>query len=826
MKIGLLHIGAQNLGDPVIFHSVEYIVKDIFEKKEIHNVEIVPIDIGSLRLKLEADKLVEAPPSAGGVGLRLLRKIINKVPPNPMSYWVLTKTWHFSNTYRLYAKMERAKLFDVDMILFCGGGLIKYRQQNFHFIIDDVTRIAEKRKIPVYINAAGVEGYDEKDAECKLLQRALNRKCVKSISTRDDLETLREKYIPNNSIESCRVCDPAFWCMEAYPEVTRKCVPGTIGLNVIRPKIFSQYMYPVKQEKLTAVYCELIQKCLNAGHRIVLFTNGLDSDKKLVELIFAANPELKNDSRITCFYPKHEKDLINLIGSFERYLAVRLHASIIGTVLGVPNANLVWNKKQLMFGKRVGLSQNYLVADDFEAETIFNCLMNAQPYEMDEEYKQTVYTYLEKCITRFLQKNTTKNFPSKNSSEKLKELLQLLKNNPKVAKQKICKKLAGGFLYPIRIRAIRYYTIHTPIDPRKIVFMTNTGRYTCNPKYIYEEFKRRNKDYHLVWIRTNDEPRANYPQDAEVVALNSFASYKHVFGAKVWIDNGIAFSNNFNKKIGQIKIQTMHGSLGIKRLDNAELTRNQSGPHGQEVVRRESTDTDYVITNSDFEEGVFRSVFWKNTPMVRLGHARTDILFKYGTSFADQIREELYHRYGVPKDKKIVMYGPTYRKNLTFFDIDINYPEMIQALQERFGGEFVVLLRLHNRMKNMMKESVTSDRVFDVTDYPDMQRLMMVCDVGITDYSSWIYDYVVTGRPGFLYATDLEQYNNVTGLYYPMEETPFPVCTNNQQLIEQIHAFDSELFEKRRKEFLNEKQAVDDGNSAKRIVDWVESLID
>lgn len=403
---------------------------------------------------------------------------------------------------------------------------------------------------------------------------------------------------------------------------------------------------------------------------------------------------------------------------------------------------------------------------------------------------------------------------------KVQRFLAGLRECPAAMLKELWRRAVSAIFRPTR-RVLKKCLVHTPVDPNTIVFMSNTGRYTCNPKYIYEELKRRGAGYRLIWIRTKNEPAGNYPADAEVYVLNSLKSYRAVFGAKVWIDNGIAFSNHFEKKPNQIHIQTMHGSLGIKRMDNAVKSRVESGERGRTVVRRESQNTNYVITNSAFEEGVFRSIFWKDTPMVRLGHARTDILFPDDTELGKEIRRELMDRYQIPMDKKIAMYGPTHRRGLTFEDINIDYPAMIQALQTRFGGEFVVLLRLHDRIRNIMLTDIVSDSVFDVTDYPDMQRLMKVCDVGITDYSSWIYDYVLTGCPGFIYATDLERYNNNTGLYYPLEETPFPVCKNNEQLQKNILNFDMERFQRRRIEFLEDKQSIDDGSAAARIADWL-----
>ena len=369
------------------------------------------------------------------------------------------------------------------------------------------------------------------------------------------------------------------------------------------------------------------------------------------------------------------------------------------------------------------------------------------------------------------------------------------------------------------------------IVPNKIAIATNTFTYTCNPKYIYEEIIRRRLNYQIIWlVNRKNLKKFDYPDNIRLIPLNTVKGLREVYSSKVWIDNGIVFSDYFDKKEGQIHLQTMHGSLGIKRLDNAVLCRNARGKSGQRVVQRESNETDYVITNSQFEEDVFHSVFWKNTDMVRLGHARTDVLFSTDPVRIGQIREELYHRYGIPVHKKLVLYAPTHRTGLTIEDLSIDYEDMALALQKKFGGEFAVMIRMHKRTKNIVLDNEETEEskeqvLYDVTNYPDIQELMLVTTVGITDYSSWIYDYVLTRRPGFIFATDLERYNTNTGLYYPLEETPFPVCKSHEELIKNIENFDNDRFLTRVEEFLDEKQSVDDGAAAKRIVDWIQTLV-
>lgn len=359
-------------------------------------------------------------------------------------------------------------------------------------------------------------------------------------------------------------------------------------------------------------------------------------------------------------------------------------------------------------------------------------------------------------------------------------------------------------------------------DPDKIVFFTNTYAYTCNPKYIYEKLKEKDPSLKLVWLTSlRKEISGRFPEDVYAVPAHSPKGIREAYSAKVWIDNGIAFSSLFEKKPDQIHIQTMHGSLGIKRLDNAVKGRRKSW-WGRREIRRESTLTDYVITDSKFEEDVFRTVFWKNVPMKRLGHARTDILFSEDRRVYSRIRQELYDRYGIPKENRIVLYAPTHRMD---FQIDLDFAAVKKALEERFGGRFSVIVRFHTRSVDLKWENENSDFIYDLTDYPDIQELMLVSDMGITDYSSWIFDYVVTSKPGFIYAPDIQRYNTVTGFCYPLEEAPFPIGTTNDELIRRIREFNMYSYMDRVSEFLAGKEAMDDGHAAERIAEWILTLM-
>ena len=151
--------------------------------------------------------------------------------------------------------------------------------------------------------------------------------------------------------------------------------------------------------------------------------------------------------------------------------------------------------------------------------------------------------------------------------------------------------------------------------------------------------------------------------------------------------------------------------------------------------------------------------------------------------------------------------------------------ELKEALEERFGGQWRILNRAHH---SSLKTAVASTLpyVLDANNYPDIQELMMAIDLGITDYSSWICDYVLRYKPGFLYTPDIENYKDNRGFYYPLQETPFPICSSNAELADKIRSFDLEQYQKATEKFLAARGCVDDGHASEKIVDMMQKLVE
>ena len=140
------------------------------------------------------------------------------------------------------------------------------------------------------------------------------------------------------------------------------------------------------------------------------------------------------------------------------------------------------------------------------------------------------------------------------------------------------------------------------------------------------------------------------------------------------------------------------------------------------------------------------------------------------------------------------------------------------------GGEWVIAARMHmqGRRRNFLPKK---DYLIDVSHYGDNQELLVAADALISDYSSIIFDFVLTGKPAFLYVADRSSYEWTRGLYYPLEEAPFPLAETSTQLCSHIEHYESALYRSKIEEFLEGKGNIEDGRAASRIVDFIEKLL-
>lgn len=391
---------------------------------------------------------------------------------------------------------------------------------------------------------------------------------------------------------------------------------------------------------------------------------------------------------------------------------------------------------------------------------------------------------------------------------------------------KFFKRLRVAIDWGISIipRLILCYT--SKVQKNKIVFMTFNHNYGCNPKYICEEILRQNLPVEMVWcVKTpqikNRALRESFPENMKLVVRGTYPFFKEIVTSKVWIDNAFGFTwNPIPKKRSQFYIQTWHGSFGLKRMAREDV-KNRRWSFASRLNARY---VDVCLSNSTFENELFRQTHWPKNKILDIGHPRNDILFADGAQ-KDEITAKVREYFEIPEDTKIALYAPTFRNNDASGVFDLDHSRFLDALQTRFGGNWVLLNRYHmktqNARKGFGKIIAADERIMSATQYPDIQELMVAADVGVTDYSSWICDYMLTGKPGFLYTPDLQEYDQERGFYYPLSDTPFPIAETNDEMEANVLAFDKSVYDVKHAQFLEARGCKEQGTAAKEIVEII-----
>lgn len=408
----------------------------------------------------------------------------------------------------------------------------------------------------------------------------------------------------------------------------------------------------------------------------------------------------------------------------------------------------------------------------------------------------------------------------------------MLESFAKAAVERAFLERSFAFLWKLALKCVDYAFFRLSlwalrrilkINCNKIVFTNFSGNYDCNPKYICEEILRQGLPYEIVWVvwggnkpgRRNDP--AQFPLSVRIVKRYSYEFYRDLFTAKVIVDNGTSYASaRIRKKRGQVLINTFHGSLGIKMAPREDGGRNTK--HNNKA-RRGGGMTDFAISNSVFEDGYYRDTYFATAKILRLGHPRNDLLFRRDDKTRDEIHSRVYSFFGLDPEAKICLYAPTFRADHDIRPYALPYAALLKALEEKFGGKWVVLTRFHHQAKKFTAKITFPEGVVSATEYPDIQELMYCAQVGITDYSNWICEYIHTGRPGFLHATDMEHYRENERMFYdPLDRMPFPLSTDIDGLVANIRTFDADRYARASAEFIKRKGCMEDGHASERVV--------
>lgn len=368
-----------------------------------------------------------------------------------------------------------------------------------------------------------------------------------------------------------------------------------------------------------------------------------------------------------------------------------------------------------------------------------------------------------------------------------------------------------------------------PVQCNKLVFYS-FGTYSDHGKYITEALLRIREDLDIVWIVS--DMRTEVPGGVRKVPLGTGKHFIYEMEtARVWVFN-MPVPECMVKRPEQIYIQTKHwASITLKKfyLDAITLADVKSNVL---LWKQDSRKIDYIITGSEFDTQSCRRGFDFHKDVIQIGSPRSDAMFQ-----GKEKRKKVFLHYGLNLENQILLYAPTYRYSKTRSAegkperetraIDLDYEGVKKILEERFGGEWYIALRLHPGHEKDAEVMKLPEYVVNMSAYEDGEEIAAACDIMISDYSSIMFEAAFVKKPVFLFATDKKEYiDREYDLLLDYDMLPFSIAESNRELIQNIKCFVQEDYEKKLDLFMEQYHVHEDGHASERAAKEILKLLD
>lgn len=324
-----------------------------------------------------------------------------------------------------------------------------------------------------------------------------------------------------------------------------------------------------------------------------------------------------------------------------------------------------------------------------------------------------------------------------------------------------------------------------PINKNTFFFDSFDGKsQSCSPLYIFLELKKRYPEKTFIWSYKDTKPTTPEFDNVKFVKVNSIKSLIAQITSKyIIINGGLKFYIPFRKT--QIIINTWHGGGAYKRI-NTNKTKD--------IIKAEEYECKhltYFLSSSRIFTKIMAET--NNYPLekyLEIGLPRNDIFFdkiSYNTA-----KKQVCDFYKIDPNLIIVLYAPTYRGNFknSFINISFDSDKIKKTIKQKYNKNALILYRGH--YSTISNNNTKFD--LNVSNYPDMQKLLCTADILITDYSSSMWDFSLTQKPCFLYVPDLMEYTKDPGFYTDPSSWGFPICQNEEELTNAIINFDKESY--------------------------------
>lgn len=288
----------------------------------------------------------------------------------------------------------------------------------------------------------------------------------------------------------------------------------------------------------------------------------------------------------------------------------------------------------------------------------------------------------------------------------------------------------------------------------------------------------------------------------------------------ILIDDYIRSVYEIRKRKDNYLIQVWHACGAFKAFGFSRLSKE--GCWSQDS--RSHRTYDYCLVSSRKVAKHYAEAFGMNVDrVIATGVPRTDIFFD--EAYKREIRAKIFSTYPMLKDKKVILFAPTFRGSSKK---EGNYPHYrfdYKKIFESFGDEYRIIIKHHPHVNNKpVIENEYKDRVIDLSKNEELNELLFVTDILITDYSSVIFEAALLDIPMLFYAFDLDEYISSRGFYCEyISFIPGKLVENMDEIIDalMVGEFEADKIIEFKKDFFDDL----DGKSGKRASEFIKRLM-
>ncbi len=368
-------------------------------------------------------------------------------------------------------------------------------------------------------------------------------------------------------------------------------------------------------------------------------------------------------------------------------------------------------------------------------------------------------------------------------------------------------KLLSSF-YPMlqRARFFKFISLfnkakRAPLEENKILmFTTSRGKLGGNLIAIKNYIENNNIPCQVTAFTSVDMP------DDKAVA------YEMATSKFILVDDFEPIVYVLKLRENQHLVQVWHAMGAFKKFGYSRKSAEKNS-----LTHKNYTE---AIVSSPEISAVYAQAFGIDESRIKpVGVPRTDMLFD--EDYKAKTIARLYEKEPRLKDKKICLFAPTFRGSNVH---DAYYPNdflHIEKLLNELGDDWAVIVKYHPFIKNPpeIPESVKNS-VFDFGDEREINDILFITDVLVTDYSSVIFENAILNNPLVLYAPDLEEYDGERGFYFEYNAYSCgQIVKRESDLAAAIRnaGSNNEKMEEFRKRFVS----LCDGNSCRRFAEEI-----